>query len=108
MSQSTSQNLRAVLASSYVYHPAFAGSYSLKSVLPALVPEMTYEGMDVADGQAAGLVWNSIVAGECSDAERQRKRKALLEYCGQDTFAMVKIVEALRERTFKAPTKSSD
>ena len=28
-----------------VYHPAFAGSYSMKSVLPALVPEMSYEGM---------------------------------------------------------------
>ncbi len=32
----------------HVYHPAFGGSYSLKSVLPALVPEMTYEGMEVA------------------------------------------------------------
>jgi hypothetical protein len=39
----------------HVYHPAFGGSYSLKAVLPALVPEMTYEGMEVADGQAAGL-----------------------------------------------------
>jgi hypothetical protein len=32
-----------------VYHPAFAGSYSLKAVLPALVPDMTYEGMAVAN-----------------------------------------------------------
>ena len=46
----------------HVYHPAFAGSYSLKSVLPALVPEMTYEGMEVADGQAAGLAWESLIA----------------------------------------------
>ena len=38
----------------HVYHPAFAGSYSLKSVLPALVPEMSYAGMQVADGQDAG------------------------------------------------------
>ncbi len=80
----------------HIYHPAFAGSYSLKSVLPALVPEMTYEGMEVADGQAAGLVWKSIVAGECSETERQQKRKALLEYCGQDTLGMVRLVETLR------------
>src|SRR5580700_5157822 len=33
----------------HVHHPAFGGSYSLKSVLPALVPEMTYDGMEVAD-----------------------------------------------------------
>ena len=47
----------------HVYHPAFGGSYSLKSVLPALVPEMTYEGMEVADGQAAGLAWESLIRG---------------------------------------------
>jgi predicted RecB family nuclease len=83
----------------HVYHPAFGGSYSLKSVLPALVPEMTYEGMDVADGQAAGLVWKSIVAGECSETERRQKRKALLEYCCQDTLGMVKLVEQIRHRS---------
>ena len=43
----------------HVYHPAFAGSYSLKGVLPALVPEMTYQGMAVANGQDAGLAWES-------------------------------------------------
>ena len=68
------------------------------TVLPALVPEMTYEGMEVADGQAAGLVWKSIVAGECSETERQQKRKALLEYCCQDTLGMVKLVELLRQQ----------
>jgi len=79
----------------HVYHPAFGGSYSLKSVLPALVPEMTYEGMEVADGQAAGLAWESLIGGACSEAERQRKRAALLDYCAQDTLAMVRIVDAL-------------
>jgi hypothetical protein len=79
----------------HVYHPAFGGSYSLKTVLPALVPEMTYEGMDVADGQAAGLAWESLISGGCSEAERQRKRKALLDYCGQDTLGMVRLLELL-------------
>ncbi|MGA7411555.1 MAG: DUF2779 domain-containing protein [Bryobacteraceae bacterium] len=40
----------------HVYHPKFHGSFSIKSVLPALVPDMTYEGMDVGDGIEAGLV----------------------------------------------------
>ena len=43
----------------HTYHPAYAGSYSIKSVLPALVPEMTYEGMAVSNGQDAGLAWES-------------------------------------------------
>ena len=80
----------------HVYHPAFGGSYSLKSVLPALVPEMPYAGLEVADGQAAGLAWESLIGGECSGAERQRKQKALLDYCGQDTLGMVRLVEKLQ------------
>src|SRR6202007_2820845 len=39
----------------HTYHPAFAGSYSIKTVLPALVPDMSYAGMEVADGVEAGL-----------------------------------------------------
>jgi len=81
---------------SHVYHPAFEGSFSLKAVLPALVPEMTYEGMEVPNGQAAGLAWQSMVAGNPGDAERQTKRKALLDYCGQDTLALVRLLAALQ------------
>lgn len=80
----------------HVYHPAFRGSYSLKSVLPALVPSMSYDGMEVADGQAAGLAWKSLIGDDCSEAERHRKQKALLDYCGQDTRGMVRIVEKLQ------------
>jgi predicted RecB family nuclease len=80
----------------HVYHPAFGGSYSLKSVLPALVPEMTYEGMEVADGQAAGLAWESLVRGGLAWDERDRIRQALLDYCGQDTMGMIGLVQKLR------------
>jgi len=80
----------------HVYHPAFAGSYSLKTVLPALVPEMTYDGMTVSNGQDAGLAWESLVRGGLDQAECQRIRKALLAYCGQDTLALVKLLDKLR------------
>jgi hypothetical protein len=69
--------LMCFLIRSHVYHPAFAGSYSLKCVLLALVPEMSYEGMQVADGQSAGLVWVSIVGGKFEDSEQDKVRKAL-------------------------------
>ena len=48
----------------HVYHPRFAGSFSLKDVLPALVPDMTYEGMEVADGTDAGRAWESLIGGD--------------------------------------------
>jgi hypothetical protein len=82
----------------HTYHPAFAGSYSLKSVLPALVPEMTFEGMEVADGQAAGLAWESLVRGSLGCGECDRLKKALLAYCGQDTLALVRLLGKLRSK----------
>jgi predicted RecB family nuclease len=80
----------------HVYHPAFAGSYSLKAVLPALVPDLTYEGMEVGNGQDAGLAWKSLIRGTWDQAEHERLREALLDYCRQDTLALVKVLEKLR------------
>ena len=80
----------------HVYHPAFAGSYSLKSVLPSLVPEMTYDGMGVANGQDAGLAWERLIRGGLDQAESERMRKALLDYCGLDTLGLVRLVEIIR------------
>jgi hypothetical protein len=71
------------------------GSSSLKSVLPALVPEMSYEGMEIADGEAASLAYMGMRAS--SDPEEvERIRCALLDYCRLDTLGMVKIMEAMK------------
>ena len=78
-----------------VYHPAFAGSYSLKAILPALIPDMTYEGMDIADGQKAGVAWESMVSRVLDAEEVERIRTALLSYCGQDTLGLVRILDKL-------------
>lgn len=80
----------------HVYHPAFAGLYSIKSVLPALVPEMTYDGMAIANGQEAGIAWESLVRGGLDRGECDRITRALLSYCAKDTFALLKIVQRLR------------
>jgi hypothetical protein len=82
---------------SHVYHPAFGGSFSLKAVLPALVPEMSYEEMEVANGQAAGLAWEAMIAAS-DEGDHEAKRKALLAYCGLDTLALIRVLEALQTR----------
>ena len=82
---------------SHTYHIDYRGSFSIKDVLPALVPEMTYEGMEVAEGNAAGPAWERMIHGQIDDAERRRLRAALLAYCKQDTLAMVRLLEVLRE-----------
>jgi hypothetical protein len=80
-----------------VYHAAFAGSFSLKTVLPAFVPEMTYENLEVAHGTAAGLEWARLIDPAAPAAEKVRLRRALLKYCEQDTLALAKLLEVLRK-----------
>jgi Domain of unknown function(DUF2779) len=80
-----------------VYHPAFGGSFSLKSVLPAFVPKMKYENLEISDGMAAGLAWAQFIDPTTSLAEKTRLRKALLEYCKQDTLALVMLLDVLQK-----------
>jgi hypothetical protein len=80
-----------------VYDPDFQDSFLLKAAHPALVPELGYEEMELAEGITAGHVWESIVRGNLDAAERARLRDALLAYCRQDTPAMVRLVEKLKE-----------
>ena len=83
----------------HVYHPDFGGSFSLKAVLPALVPELSYAGLTIADGGAAALALTRLVmAGDgIAEPERAATREALMRYCKVDTLAMVKVLERLRE-----------
>ena len=75
-------------------HPAFLGSKSLKRVLPVLVPELSYDGLDVGNGIEAQATWNELL--ETSDKEvADRAKRGLIEYCEQDTWAMVAIASRL-------------
>ena len=76
------------------YHPAFRGSFSLKSVLPVLVPGLGYDDLTIADGQTAALRYAAALADPDS-RERQRTFAALRAYCARDTLAMVRLREAL-------------
>lgn len=79
-----------------VYHPAQRGSYSLKAVLPAWTGR-GYEGLAIADGQAAGRGWHrAVYATDLAPGEREAILADLRAYCGRDTGAMVELLEVLR------------
>ncbi len=80
-----------------IYHPDFHGSVSLKSTLPVLVPKMSYEKLDIADGGSAMAVFALLALGKFQPTEAETRRKALLEYCEQDTLAMVRLHERLAQ-----------
>ncbi len=78
----------------WYYTPLMQGSYSIKKVLPALVPEMSYSDLNIQEGGTASNVFAAMVMGEYT-GDVEQTRKDLLEYCGMDTLAMVEIVKKL-------------
>ena len=82
----------------FVYHPDFEGSFSIKYVLQPLVPELSYNDLVIVDGLVASVEIARLlfVAGRIPPEERDRIRQDLLDYCERDTWAMVKLLEALR------------
>ncbi len=75
--------------------PEMKGSYSIKYVLPALVPELSYSELLIGNGSdASAAFYNLQYTRDSEDVERTRA--ALLEYCKLDTLAMVKLLGVLR------------
>jgi hypothetical protein len=88
-------DLMDIFRDGYYADPKCKGSYSIKKVLPVLVPELSYKGMEIGDGATAMTSWNDMVYGGLSDSERDSIKENLLRYCELDTFAMVRIYEEL-------------
>ncbi|WP_345978224.1 DUF2779 domain-containing protein [Sulfurimonas sp. HSL3-7] len=81
----------------YYVTPQMQGSYSIKYVLPALVPEMAraYKELDgVQNGSEAMNAFAKLSGME--PEEKEKTRHALLAYCKLDTLAMVKVLEKLK------------
>ena len=89
------------LVRDYVYHPDFAGSFSLKSVLPVLVDELDYSDLRIADGQFASSEIESLLlrADELPDWRLDRMRSELRAYCERDTLGLVRLHEWLAEHS---------
>jgi len=90
-------DLGAIIGKNY-YHPDFHGSTSIKVTLPVLVPEMSYDNLEIAEGDSAMAAFAYLALGKYTDAkEIESVKRNLLEYCKQDTLAMVKLHHRLAE-----------
>ncbi len=79
------------------YHPDFNGSFSLKSVLPALFPndaELDYKKLEIQDGGMAMDTFANLHLLK-DKSQREKIREDLLVYCKLDTLAMVRILQML-------------
>jgi predicted RecB family nuclease len=84
----------------HVAHPDFQGSYSMKTVAPAVAPDLSYGDLDIADGGEASAAFYRIVADATLSPEaRKGLRQSLLMYCQRDTLALARVHQWLMQES---------
>ena len=77
------------------YHPSQQGSWSIKAVLPALCPELSYESLEgVQDGTMAMEAYLEAIASGTTPDRREQLRQQLLAYCELDTKGLLHLWSA--------------
>ncbi len=89
-------DLAIPFAAQWYYDKAMNGRYSIKQVLPALVPELSYNDLTVGDGLLASILFAQVINGSYS-GDLTSWRKDMLAYCRLDTLAMVKLFQVLEK-----------
>jgi hypothetical protein len=78
---------------SAIYDAAFAGSFSLKYVAPAILgAEQRYDGMLVANGGDAQRAYEEMLSAKTLPERKESLAKGLKEYCQKDTKVMADLV----------------
>lgn len=76
----------------HYYHPSQQGSWSIKAVLPALCPELSYSELSgVQNGGMAMEAFMEAIQPQTTAERKAEIKQQLLAYCALDTLAMVKI-----------------
>jgi hypothetical protein len=80
----------------FYYHPAMAGSWSLKAVLPTVAPDMDYSELDgIQEGTAASEGYLEAIHADTSPDRKLELEAQLLAYCRFDTEGLVRLVQFL-------------
>ena len=92
------QDLMVPFQKKWYVTPSMNGSYSIKYVLPSLVPEFEKAYKELENVQNGSQAMNAFAKlSSLDENEKQKLRNSLLEYCKLDTLAMLKILEKLKK-----------
>lgn len=91
-------DLMAIFSKGLYAHPKLKGSPSIKTVLPVMVPKLSYEHLKVKDGSMASAEWLEMLSTEKTREQKEGTRASMLEYCELDTQAMVEIINVLKKQ----------
>lgn len=84
------------LVKKHYYHPDMLGSWSIKAVLPAIAPDLSYQELhEVQDGIAAGMAYLEALNPQTSEVRRAELIRSMLDYCKLDTLAMIRVAHKL-------------
>lgn len=89
-------DLMSVFKKGFYIHKNFYGSASLKKVLPAVVPSLSYAKLNIHEGMMASNSWYEMINPETDKKRKKEIYNDLLEYCELDTLAMVEILKELK------------
>jgi hypothetical protein len=77
------------------YHENLGGSYSIKKVLP-LFTNLSYASLNIANGEEAYVAYANFP--KLDEETFKQTYDDLVEYCQQDTWAMIEVLNGLRKK----------
>jgi len=86
-----------IVRQGFYAHKDFIGSASLKKVLPALIPGLSYEELAIQEGGTASDSWPKLIGKGLTAAEKSKLSADMRAYCGRDTESMVHILDKFAE-----------
>ena len=89
-------DLMKIFSDHFYVHPRFKGSPSLKSVAPALCPNLSYDELEISKGTAASIHWHWLATQRFDEKRNSEIYADLLKYCELDTRATVEIFKFLK------------
>jgi len=96
-------DLMDIFKKQYYVHPGFCGRTSIKKILPVLVPDLSYNELEIQEGATASLKWFDMVFGSLMPWEKEKISEDLMAYCGLDTYAMYAIWKFLASQCLNVP-----
>jgi CRISPR/Cas system-associated exonuclease Cas4 (RecB family) len=90
-------DLMEIFKKHWYLHPHSKGKYSIKTLLPVLVPQLRYDKLSIDNGLLSNIRWHQYTENKIGPAEKEQVWNDLLEYCRLDTLAMVEILKSIRQ-----------
>lgn len=76
------------------YTKNMQGSHSLKSVLPSIYPDLSFDSLSISNGEELTKAWEHYLYDTRSELDPKLKEK-LITYCQMDTIGIIKLFQFL-------------